>query len=441
MILRPVLIVLPLLLTFITISAQTQNERPWRVFATQAVHQRLLAEHPDYADRLKNMEDHILNYGDAGNDRKDTIPVVFHILYATGQSFPGEEQIQAQLEALNRDFRSYEPSSVIYPVVEVAELTKRSTDPGIYFCLADKSLAGTSADGLHFVSTPVSQWGLDDRIKQESAGGAKAVEPGRVLNIWVGRLGEGKAGYAQLPGGPAETDGIVIDSRYLAGSADTFVNKFYHQGKTLTHLMGSYLGLYELWNETEPCSNDFVDDTPIHNAPNFFPGDIYYHVSLCDTTYPAEMIMNFMDNTDDEVLSLFTPGQKKRMKAVLAPDGPRAGLVAGGISPCIPDGLRPSEDRNAANRAKETAPALFAFPNPANQIINIRLISSPQGKVTCSAVSALGATVWSRQYQVAEISATGLQVDCSAWPPGAYALLAVFDNGAAAATRLTIEKP
>jgi hypothetical protein len=57
--------------------------------------------------------------------------------------------------------------------------------------------------------------------------------------------------------------------------------------RTLTHLMGNYLNLYDLWNESQPCADDYVDDTPIHNAPNgrFWQ---YRHVSTCDGS-PVEM--------------------------------------------------------------------------------------------------------------------------------------------------------
>lgn len=71
-----------------------------------------------------------------------------------------------------------------------------------------------------------------------------------------------------------------------------------------------------------------MEDTPIHNAPNFeMPASDVRHISLCPVGPVDEMLMNFMDNTDDEAQNMFTAGQKARMKAVLSSEGPRAGLA------------------------------------------------------------------------------------------------------------------
>jgi hypothetical protein len=120
-----------------------------------------------------------------------------------------------------------------------------------------------------------------------------------------------------MPGGPSATDGIVLDYRFL-GSLGT-VKAPYDQGKTLTHLVGNYLGLNDLWGNGH-CADDLVDDTPPHNAPNFgCPG--YRHISTCDDN-PVEMTMNFMDNTDDACMYMFTAGQVRRMRAALGESGP-----------------------------------------------------------------------------------------------------------------------
>lgn len=49
-----------------------------------------------------------------------------------------------------------------------------------------------------------------DHVKSSAAGGVNPWPSGRYLNIWVCQLGGGLLGYAQFPGGPAETDGVVI---------------------------------------------------------------------------------------------------------------------------------------------------------------------------------------------------------------------------------------
>ena len=39
------------------------------------------------------------------------------------------------------------------------------------------------------------------------------------LNVWIAPLPDGNAGFAQLPGGPGETDGIVIDPDFFFGTS------------------------------------------------------------------------------------------------------------------------------------------------------------------------------------------------------------------------------
>jgi hypothetical protein len=128
-----------------------------------------------------------------------------------------------------------------------------------------------------------------------------------------------------MPGGPAATDGVVINARYFGIKNDR--NDPFGRGKTLTHLVASYLGLYELWNSLEPCFDDRVYDTPVHNDPNAGAGIEGRHVSTC-YGHELEMYMNFMDNTEDSLLCMFTRGQVLRMQGMLSEGGPRNGLVA-----------------------------------------------------------------------------------------------------------------
>jgi hypothetical protein len=54
------------------------------------------------------------------------------------------------------------------------------------------------------------------------------------------------------------------------------------------HLVANYLGIYELWNEVTPClADDFVDETPNHNAPNDLIGTIAggHHLNASRNTH------------------------------------------------------------------------------------------------------------------------------------------------------------
>ena len=127
-------------------------------------------------------------------------------------------------------------------------------------------------------------------------------------------LGGGILGYAQFPGGGAATDGVVILSTAF-GSEGTAVAP-YNLGRTCTHEVGHWLNLHHIWGDTADCTgNDFVDDTPNAQHPNFgkptFP-----HLS-CSNGPNGDMFMNYMDYVDDDTMVMFTAGQVVRMQSAL----------------------------------------------------------------------------------------------------------------------------
>lgn len=429
------------LLSFlITLSLQTvfgqEANRVYRNYATQLVHHQLIQAHPDMVSRMETMENQIRKNKDKTGDEILSIPVVFHVVYSPGQAIPDISQIKAQLDVLNQDFSRVENQASRYPLEKVGQLTKVAASPNVNFCLAETDPLGNPIESIQFIESPQTMWSIDDLIKQSKAGGADAVFPSNFMNIWLGNMKNGVTGYAQMPEGPANTDGIVMDTKYLFGSTDTLVAKTYGQGKTLTHLVGSYLGLYELWNEFSPCADDKVKDTPIHNAPNIIPGDIYYHISLCDSTYQPEMIMNFMDNTDDEVLNMFTEGQKMRIRAMLSANGARSGLVSKSTS-CSQ--TLSSIENNRINKLSES-PTLKLFPNPASQLVNIRLSNPEAGWVECHALNALGEIVWQDKFLMEDTLQT-FQIDCSAWREGLYVIMATFGSDQVISQKITIAIP
>jgi hypothetical protein len=155
-------------------------------------------------------------------------------------------------------------------------------------------------------------------VKAASQGGADPWPSDRYLNLWVCTLAAGLLGYAQFPGGPRRTDGVVITSGAF-GTSGTARAPF-DRGRTAVHEVGHWLNLRHIWGDTEDCSgSDFAADTPNAAGPNYgrpaFP-----HVS-CANGPNGDMFMNFMDYVDDAAMLLFTPQQVARMHAALA--GPR----------------------------------------------------------------------------------------------------------------------
>jgi hypothetical protein len=66
------------------------------------------------------------------------------------------------------------------------------------------------------------------------------------LNIWVCNTVPGLTGYATFPGSDRAVDGIVI--RYDAFGTTGKVSAPFNLGRTLTHEVGHWMGLKQLWH-------------------------------------------------------------------------------------------------------------------------------------------------------------------------------------------------
>jgi hypothetical protein len=121
---------------------------------------------------------------------------------------------------------------------------------------------------------------------------------------------ERMSGFAQKP---SYTEGnvIFIDKNYLPGSR----LEGYEFGKTLSHLMGTYLGLGDFCD----CLDDGIADTPMMAVEHFDTEDGW---SSCYRYVVPTMPQNFMYNAPDRHLNMFTLGQKERMREVLANQRP-----------------------------------------------------------------------------------------------------------------------
>ncbi|CUA69747.1 Extracellular metalloprotease GLRG_06511 [Rhizoctonia solani] len=116
-------------------------------------------------------------------------------------------------------------------------------------------------------------------------------------------------GYATFPfkyAAEPKNDGIVILFSTLPGGSKTNLN----QGKTFTHELGHWLGLYHTFEGGCEGAGDLVNDTP----PELEPA---YGCEYGRDTCPGggkDSIHNFMNYSDDACLTEFTPGQLKRIK-------------------------------------------------------------------------------------------------------------------------------
>jgi hypothetical protein len=225
--------------------------------------------------------------------------------------------VKSQIDALNRDYRMRNTDRNKVPAAWKGLIT----DPKIEFALATKDPAGEPTSGITRTQTTRSSFGTGDTVKSTAGGGTPGWPSSQYLNLWVCTLGGGLLGYAQFPGGPARTDGVVILNTAF-GTKGTATAPF-NLGRTATHEVGHWLNLRHIWGDRNDCGGtDFVTDTPNAQLPNYgkptFP-----HVS-CNNGPNGDMFVNYMDYVDDAVMVMFTAGQVARMNATLG--GPRKEL-------------------------------------------------------------------------------------------------------------------
>ena len=402
-------------------STYAQEERVYRQFSTQAVDKQFRSIDTTVIERRQAIERYVKNYQLNGDLPQITIPVIFHHVYRQGRVSP--PAIERQLNALNRAF-SYE-TEWKHPAHDILGLEKLMPPRnGIQFCFADVDLMKNGAKGYNYVRVDVEEWTIDELVKaaisttEVNGFDFTAYEPQNYLNIWIVDLPENEAGYAQMPWGPKKSDGIVINKEVFDPSRGKFST--YDQGKSLVHLIGSFLGLYELWSDNKPCSDDRVADTPIHNAPNYGANTEYRHISLC-SGYPVAQTMNFMDATDDENVYFFTKGQMLRVAAMLSEGGPR-GSLKDAQSLCSESLI--SEEAaarsNAITKPQKTSSKFQISPNPATNQITISYPADGEWQ-SFQLFNANGQLLQDLK------AATGgdlLQVDCSHYPAGIYFITA-----------------
>lgn len=308
---------------------QVDNNARERVCHTMGNLDRLMHEKPKMAQRMalieKQTETYVRQVQANPAQRSQlvvTIPVVFHILYNTAAENISEAQVMSQLDILNEDFRRLN--------ADQDNVWSQAADTQIEFCLASQDPNGNPTDGILRVPTNLTSFGTNDAMKFTSQGGSDAWPASDYMNFWVCDLGSSLLGYAQFPGGPASTDGIVCN--YTATGSTGTASVPFDLGRTATHEVGHYLNLRHIWGDGGCGASDFVDDTPDSDGPNY---GCALGSAACGTT---DMVQNYMDYSDDACMNLFTQGQSDRMNALFAPGGARASLVSSpGCTPAVPD--------------------------------------------------------------------------------------------------------
>ena len=294
-----------------------------RQCGVQQVNERLSELDPKLRARQQRIEDECRRSIEKGEAQRVwrkllTIQCVVHVVAKTDEENISDEQIESQIAVLNQDYRGTNPdrSDIPDPWASLA------ADPNIEFALATKDPKGKATNGITRVQTTRDSFGTGDSVKTKAGGGTPPWPTDRYLNFWICNLGDGLLGYAQFPGGPARTDGVVI--LYTAFGTTGAASEPFNLGRTATHEVGHWLNLRHIWGDTNDCSgSDQVSDTPRAQMPNYGKPD-WPHIS-CNNGPNGDMFMNYMDYVDDAAMFMFTQGQAARMNATLA--GPRKKLA------------------------------------------------------------------------------------------------------------------
>ena len=287
-----------------------------------------LSEGQNYAEYLESIYD--IKY-DESVDLKSkkatrTIPVVFHVIHAYGDENISKAQIEDQLRVVNEDFQRQNADAS-----NTRDFFKsRAANFNIEFKLARIAPDGSYTEGITRTYDPVNMIENYEDGSSEAKSTVSAWDRSRYLNIWVvKRIESSRAGtilgYAQLPGGPASTDGIVMihDRVGTIGTANSS-----GKGRTLTHEIGHWLGLYHPFQGG--CSgSDGVDDTP-PVAEASYGCTASQNPNTCNTDFPNEidMVENYMDYANGSCMNAFTNGQLARVNGFLASNQYRARNIA-----------------------------------------------------------------------------------------------------------------
>jgi hypothetical protein len=194
------------------------------------------------------------------------IPIVWHVISksddATGGNVPDSE-IQANVDAMNEH---YGPSGISFSLSK----TTRTSNAGWFSGVGPETTTQTE---------------MKSSLREGDAA---------TLNIYTVGFESGDAqgllGYATFPSdytGNPKDDGVVILHSSLPGGS----LQNYNEGKTLTHEVGHWLGLYHVFQGGCSGEGDMVSDTPAQSTAT----------SGCPATQDScpgggvDSIHNFMD--------------------------------------------------------------------------------------------------------------------------------------------------
>lgn len=302
-----------------------QQRNPQRIQQLNELNRRILQEQVAVKSGRRQVNDTIYR-----------IPIVVHVVHTTASGEIGgpgngnisDQQILSQIEVLNEDYRR-KPGTNGYNTSPIG------ADARIEFYLATVDPNGQPTTGItrHYYAQKTSFDVFSDNLVLSKI----AYWPSdRYLNIWVTKVDQ-YLGFTQYPTVKTDTisglrdeineliDGSIIDYHYFGRQVGTATSSLYGLGRTTTHEIGHWLGLFHPNNDI-PCGDDFVADTPPTDNLNQTTScsDLF---SNCSGKRTRELTENYLMYSPDPCMNMFTADQVARMRAVLRLSPRRARVV------------------------------------------------------------------------------------------------------------------
>ena len=262
------------------------------------------------------------------------IPVVFHVIHGYGEENISKAQIEDQIRVINEDFQRRNADAANTR----SQFRARAADFEIEFKLARKAPDGSCTEGITRTYDPINMFDDRDTRAEEAKTAVTPWDRSKYLNIWVVKeilsSTEGTIlGYAQFPGRDASTDGIVLihDRVGTIGTANVG-----DKGRTLTHEIGHWLGLYHTF-QGGCTQGDRVSDTPPVDEPSY-GCTASQNPNTCSNDSEVDMVENYMDYSNGGCMNAFTDGQLARVDGYLNSSSNRgsnisaASLLATGVN-------------------------------------------------------------------------------------------------------------
>jgi hypothetical protein len=242
-------------------------------------------------------------------ESKIEIKIAFHFMAVKSTYEAPRVQIQINhiMQSLNFDFNaSREAKHSSYKII-INDIFGAENDKAKAY-LDEKAMPEVQIANIKFSLGQIYFYPLDQMPTTLSSGpkllkdfisasGAGALFPDKVLNIWVMDVPNIFLGWTSFPWDELNSHHGIIISRE-AFFPEVVGEVYFSNFKFLTHHVGHYLGLPHLSEEIKIFNpSDKLANAKLHTDPEFNP-----------------ILANFMDNTVDKYVCLFTKDQVKTMR-------------------------------------------------------------------------------------------------------------------------------